>query len=639
LNAQPSSIILDSVDQTTASVAITSTGGSTLSFSTSATSIGNWLNVTPNAGTTAGGAASVDIRANTTGLAVGIHTGTVSIIAPNSQTLNIPVRMTVAPGGATGALAFFPEEVSLTALMGSTDSPSRVVQILTESGGAVHNFTAAASSSSGWLIVEPFTGTAPSALTIRANVAAARTIGTHTGSVTITSLITGQQYSIPVKLEVLEDTISADPASLRFVQAQHGTAIAAQTVQISAPTSSTFQIVAPDWLKVDRSSATTPSILTVSPQLSILPPGTNSATIRIVGPKNQLNIPVAVVLAELPKLSGSPATINLTYALGNPIAPSQTIRVDSELGTPQYTVSTTTGTGVKWLSVTPASGRAPAVLTVTADPEAIVPGRQEGTITITSTDGSVQPLTIPVTVTVTSPAATIHSILHSATLAPTKVAPGQIVTLTGTGLGPRIGTATRPSAAGAYETKFADTRVLFDGIPAPLLYVSNDQLNAIVPYGIGGRATTKVQVEQVTGWSVPIELRVEDANPGIFTANGSGRGQAAALNSDFTVNSLASPALRGSVISVFGTGEGQTTPSGQDGRVISTDLKVPLLQVTARIGGLPAQVLYAGSAPQQVSGVFQINLRIPDDVEPGVALVELQVGNAVSQPAVTIVVR
>ena len=45
----------------------------------------------------------------------------------------------------------------------------------------------------------------------------------------------------------------------------------------------------------------------------MLPPGTNSATVRITGPKNQLNIPVTVALAELPKLSSSPAAINFTY--------------------------------------------------------------------------------------------------------------------------------------------------------------------------------------------------------------------------------------------------------------------------------------------------------------------------------------
>ena len=106
LNAQPSSIILDSVDQTTASLSITSTGGSNLAFAASATSIGDWLSVTPTAGTTGSGVQIVNLRANTTGLGVGIHTGAVSITSPNSPTLNVPVRINVKPGAARMPLRF-----------------------------------------------------------------------------------------------------------------------------------------------------------------------------------------------------------------------------------------------------------------------------------------------------------------------------------------------------------------------------------------------------------------------------------------------------------------------------------------------------------------------------------------------------
>jgi uncharacterized protein (TIGR03437 family) len=125
----------------------------------------------------------------------------------------------------------------------------------------------------------------------------------------------------------------------------------------------------------------------------------------------------------------------------------------------------------------------------------------------------------------------------------------------------------------------------------------------------------------------------------LFTSNGSGRGQAAALNSDFTPNSMANPAQRGGVISVYGTGEGQTDPQGQDGRIISTDLRTPRLPVTATIGGLPARVLYIGSAPFIVSGAFQANLEIPSDLPAGPHPVVLTFGGAPTQSGVTVVVR
>jgi uncharacterized protein (TIGR03437 family) len=256
-----------------------------------------------------------------------------------------------------------------------------------------------------------------------------------------------------------------------------------------------------------------------------------------------------------------------------------------------------------------------------------------------SANGTSYVRTIPVVVTAGRPDNTIYSILHGASLLPTAVAPGLIVSVTGNGLGPVNGVAARPSAAGAFETHLADIRLTFDGTPAPLLYVGADQINAIAPYSLSGRLSTRVRVEKGSSWSLPLELRVVESAPGIFTVSGTGRGQVSAVNADLTANSSVNPAARGSVISVFGTGEGQTDPGGQDGRVIASDLRRPLLPVTAKIGGRPAEVVYAGSAPMQVSGIFQANIRIPDDAPSGTVPLEIQVGNSVSQPGLTIVVQ
>jgi uncharacterized protein (TIGR03437 family) len=278
-------------------------------------------------------------------------------------------------------------------------------------------------------------------------------------------------------------------------------------------------------------------------------------------------------------------------------------------------------------------------LTATVQTASLVPGKHNANITVTPVDPTARPSVVAVSVTVSASTIGVQGLLHGAALSPTPVAPGQIVTLTGFGLGPAVGVAAAPTAAGAYETRLAGTRVLFDGIPAPLLYVRNDQINCIVPYATYGRFSTKVQVEAGTDFSVPIEARVVDAAPGIFSGGSNGRGQAAALNADLTANSAANPAARGSFISLYGTGEGQTNPPGQDGRVIVTDLRRPLLPVTATIGGRPAEVTYLGSAPFLVSGVFQANIRIPEDIDPGPVAVEIKVGGVATQSGITIVVR
>ena len=172
-----------------------------------------------------------------------------------------------------------------------------------------------------------------------------------------------------------------------------------------------------------------------------------------------------------------------------------------------------------------------------------------------------------------------------------------------------------------------------------LLLVQDQQINAIAPYALQGRTTAHVQVQVDSSYSIPIEVKVVDAAPGIFTAGSSGRGQAAALNADSTPNSVVNPALRGSVIVIYLTGEGQTDPPGQDGRIINTDLRKPLLPVTALIGGQDAEVLYAGSGPTLVSGLCQVNIHIPNTLDAGTQPVEVRVGGIASQRGVTVELR
>ncbi len=304
-----------------------------------------------------------------------------------------------------------------------------------------------------------------------------------------------------------------------------------------------------------------------------------------------------------------------------------------------FTAAASTESGINWLSVTPASGSTPTTVTASVNTALLVPGQHTGSVTVAPADGSTQPRTVPVTVNVSGSAISVRDVLNAGTLAPTPVSPGQIVTITGTGLGPAVGVVARASAAGAIDTRLADVRVLFDGVPAPLLFVRNDQINAIVPYSLYGRVNTRVQVEAGASFSIPIDVKVVNSAPGLFTTGSSGRGQVAALNVDYTLNSMANPAQRGSVIMVFGTGEGQTDPAGQDGRIISTDLRRPLLRVTARIADRPVEVMYAGSASTLVSGALQVNIRIPPDIEPGTLPLVIQVGEAVTQSGATIVVR
>jgi uncharacterized protein (TIGR03437 family) len=130
------------------------------------------------------------------------------------------------------------------------------------------------------------------------------------------------------------------------------------------------------------------------------------------------------------------------------------------------------------------------------------------------------------------------------------------------------------------------------------------------------------------------------AEPGVFTVDSTGTGLGAIVNQDGTVNGAVNPAARGSVVSIFATGEGQTSPPGVTGSVTGSGLKTPLQQVTVAIGGIGATVQYAGSAPGSVAGLLQVNAVVPAGVSPGSAVpVIVSVGGISSQAGATIAVK
>jgi uncharacterized protein (TIGR03437 family) len=151
----------------------------------------------------------------------------------------------------------------------------------------------------------------------------------------------------------------------------------------------------------------------------------------------------------------------------------------------------------------------------------------------------------------------------------------------------------------------------------------------VVPSTISVADGVEVIVEHSGDQAAPVRARTASSAPALFTVTGDSRGQAWALNRDWSVNSDRNPAAKGSIVSLFGTGAGEAQPQGRNSR----------LAVSVTVGGKPAQVLYAGTALLPVPGVFQVNVRIPPDAPSGAAAVAITVGDATNQQDVTIAVR
>jgi uncharacterized protein (TIGR03437 family) len=231
---------------------------------------------------------------------------------------------------------------------------------------------------------------------------------------------------------------------------------------------------------------------------------------------------------------------------------------------------------------------------------------------------------------------TAEGVAHGASAQPGPVAPGEVVVIYGLGMGPpRLVTARLTSDGTALTKELAGTRILFDGIPAPMIYTSAGQVSAVVPYGVAARTLTQIVVEYNGVVSSPVSVPVTVATPGIFTANNSGVGSGAILNEDNRYNSEV-PAAKGSVVQIFATGEGETTPASTDGLLTVPPWPKPNLPVRVFIDGVLATTEYAGAAPGLVAGVLQVNARIPVTANSGQLPVQLQVGSALSRTGVTV---
>ena len=164
---------------------------------------------------------------------------------------------------------------------------------------------------------------------------------------------------------------------------------------------------------------------------------------------------------------------------------------------------------------------------------------------------------------------------NGATFSSGPVAPGEIVTLSGNGLGPPEGVQPQAAPGSPYPTQAADVSVTFDGIPAPLLWVQDAQINTLVPWSVAG-PSTKICATYNNTPANCLTYPVSATAPGVFTTDGF---HAAAVNQDGTSNSPANPAPANSTVTVYATGLGPIDPPLPDGALAEAPLAANTLPV------------------------------------------------------------
>jgi uncharacterized protein (TIGR03437 family) len=209
-------------------------------------------------------------------------------------------------------------------------------------------------------------------------------------------------------------------------------------------------------------------------------------------------------------------------------------------------------------------------------------------------------------------------------------APGEIVSIYGTSLGPVTGLSSAFAAAtSTLPTALGGVSVAVNGVPAPLYYVSAGQVNVQIPYEVAGQQQASVSVSYngiaSTAQSIQIAASAPTLYAGIFNADGS-------------VNSADNSASSGSIVTLFATGQGLTSPPSVTGKAAAEPYPQPVGPVRVSIGGQDAEILFAGSAPDTV-GVLQVNVRIPAVPAGNAAGVLLTIGETTGQNGVKVFVR
>ena len=577
-------------------------------------------------------------------LAAGTYQNQV-VVTAGTGTQVVQVNLTVSP---TPLVNVSPQQLSFSFAINGGVPPQQILAVSSTNGSTL---PVSFSSNQPWLLVPGNTST-PSNVNVAVQPGGLA-VGTYMAQITVTSGT--QVQTVPVTLTVTSGiTLTATPASLSFAQAANGPAPAAQTVTVGTANNAALPYSASattttggNWLTVTGSTngvlqANAPGTFTVSVNGASLAPGTYTGSVAItaVGASNSLvTIPVTLTV-NAQTLTGAPALLSFNATVQGAVPASQTVTITAAATGPAVPFTATAqSTGGSWLTVTPASGTTPQALTVSVNQAGLAAGTYTGSVTVTSTAAGSLPLAIPVTLTVTAQATPILSqVINAASGATGPIAPGEIISLFGTNLGPVTAAQLTLNAQGNVTTTLGNVQVLFDNIPAPLTYVSATQINVVVPYEVFGRPTTSVVVNFNGLPAAALPLNVAATAPGLFVYPGGT--QAAVLNQNNTYNAAAAPAAKGSTIVMYATGEGQTSPLGVTGSVTGATLKRPTAPVTVTIGGQPATVAYAGSAPGFVSGLLQLNVVVPAGTASGAAVpVVLTIGGVSTQQNATVAIQ
>ena len=666
-------------------------GGGSLDFTASAstTSGGGWLAVAPTSGTaTQTTTVPLSVTANPASLNAGTYTGQVLVVSTTTgEQTAVSVTMTISAVQQTILLS--QTGLTFTAVASGGSAPPQTFGILNV-GQGVMSWSASATTLSGgssWLTVTPNSGTADAsslqaALVQVAVNPAGLAPGSYYGQVQVSASGAGNspQFAL-VTLNVLPAGTNpapvVQPTGLIFTGAAGATSPGSQDLVISNLSGSSVSLASGhltfdggNWFDSLPLTATVapnqPLRVTVQPNSSGLGPGIRRGVLTLAfqfSDNTVQSVPVNLLFVLTPGTAGAvreglmPAAAGCTPTQLLPVFTSLPtnfsgqngwpnpiqVRVIDDCGNPMTTgsVLATVSTGDQipplthlggglwsgtWLARNSTS--APVTITVLAQ----IPSQNlQGTVQVS---GSLAP-------SQNSPLVNAGGVVSGAAfVSQVPVAPGSIVSIFGSKLATSLALASQLPLG----TQLSDSQVSIGGRPMPLFYTSDGQINAMVPYGIATNTQYQVFVQRGSTLSSGEAVTVAASQPAVFTQDQSGKGQGLIfvgnpLPDGSNLASASNPAKSGDTIVIYCSGLGEVSPPVASGAAApSSPPATTVNQVTVTIGGVQAQVAFAGLAPT-FAGLYQVNAVVPPGVAPGSQVpVTLSVAGQTS-PAVTMAVQ
>jgi uncharacterized protein (TIGR03437 family) len=353
----------------------------------------------------------------------------------------------------------------------------------------------------------------------------------------------------------------------------------------------------------------------------VTPQGSNVIEVdRTDGLAQEVLVSFAGPPANPTKLSAAPPTLSFATQ-----GASQTAQATLAIGIADKTQTWTASIfpanrTTSWLTLSQASGTGPASIVLMANGAGFEPAAYRAMVTIQSPNAVPQVINVPVMFVLGGSASvTIGGIGNAANFQPA-VSPGALAAIFGTNL---ANTTASFAATTSVPLPFTagGVAVTVNGLNAPLLYISPNQINIQMPYraGAGPAVLTVNNNGQIAGF----QFQISPSAPALYL--------------DATGSAIGSPTVvQGGTIAIYLNGAGDITPATKSGYPSSSSSvsgsPKPLLPLSVTVGGQQAFLTFVG-IPAGLIGTMQVNFTLPLSVPPGVQDVVVTIGGASSPPA------